>query len=237
MIDIHTHILYKVDDGSKSLEESITLLNEEIEQGVKTVVLTPHLYHPRKSRYGIETLKEHFSQIKEQTKNLDINLILGAECYYGKEFLEAVKENKVFGYNGSKTILLEFSLIKEMEIDDLVYSTIISGYNVIVAHPCRYLGITIENIKALKKSKAKIQINASSIVNKDNKKARKLALEMLKLNLVDYVASDCHNVNRNVLMKKAKAIVSRKCGKDYALKIFDTNQQKLIDSVSKTEEI
>lgn len=236
MTDIHCHLLNNVDDGSSSFEESLQLLNEEKEQGVKTVFLTPHFYNPRKTKYTEEEIITKFLEFKEKTKNLGIDLYLGAECYYGPDFIEALKNKTVRGYNGSNTILLEFSLGRPMDIDDNVYSTVIKGYNVILAHPCRYPEINIETLKEVKKSKAKLQINASSIMNKKSKKVRKLALELLKLHLVDYVASDAHNLNRNVLMQQAYKFVSKKYGKDYADLIFITNQEKLITSVIKTEE-
>jgi len=236
MTDIHCHLLNNVDDGSSSFEESLHLLNQEIKQGVKTVFLTPHFYNPRKTRYSDEEIVEKFLKFKEKTKSLDINIYLGAECYYGPKFLKALEDGSVRGYNNSKTLLLEFSLSRPMEIDDCVYKTILSGYDVILAHPCRYPEITFEDIKDVKISKARIQINASSILNRKNKRVRTLALKLLKARLVDFVASDAHNTKRDVELASAYNFVSKKYGEEYAKKIFIENQNKLIASVIKSEE-
>ena len=65
--DIHTHILYGVDDGAKTIDDSIELLKEEIKQGVSLIFFTPHFYYGH-NYYDVNTLKERYSLIEENFK-------------------------------------------------------------------------------------------------------------------------------------------------------------------------
>ena len=82
MIDIHTHILYGVDDGAKTLSDSMELLDEEREQGVDTVIMTPH-YGPKFGYPDKEIIMEHFEEISKKAEKYypEIELYLGSELY------------------------------------------------------------------------------------------------------------------------------------------------------------
>ena len=82
MIDIHTHILPNVDDGSNSIELSLIMLEEEIKQGVTDVYLTPHVCYGNKQYYEKEELLEKFEKFKEVCKNIPINIHLGEEIFF-----------------------------------------------------------------------------------------------------------------------------------------------------------
>lgn len=69
MIDIHTHILYGVDDGAKTLSDSMELLDEEREQGVDTVIMTPH-YGPKFGYPDKEIIMEHFEEISRKQRSI-----------------------------------------------------------------------------------------------------------------------------------------------------------------------
>ena len=83
LIDIHTHILYGVDDGAKDVNDSMRLLDEEREQCVDHVILTPH-YGPKFGHPDIEVLRENFETIREKAHKYypEIQLYLGSELYY-----------------------------------------------------------------------------------------------------------------------------------------------------------
>ena len=208
MLDIHTHILPNVDDGSKSLEESIELLRSEVNNGVTTVILTPH------QNARIKTKNELIKRFLEFKKEIDfIDLYLGSEIYYYDDLIADLVNDRVLTINNSKYVLVEFSTRTETNIADIVYEIVLKGYKPIIAHIERYPYLTLENYLAIKNNGGLIQINASSYEDKYFKKKTKI---LLKNKLVDFVASDCHNTKtRNVDFSNIKKVVEKKYKDQY----------------------
>lgn len=208
MLDIHTHILPNVDDGSKSLEESIELLRSEVNNGVTTVILTPH------QNARIKTKNELIKKFLEFKKEIDfIDLYLGSEIYYYDDLIADLVNDRVLTINNSKYVLVEFSTRTETNIADIVYEIVLKGFKPIIAHIERYPYLTLENYLAIKNNGGLIQINASSYEDKYFKKKTKI---LLKNKLVDFVASDCHNTKtRNVDFSNIKKVVEKKYKDQY----------------------
>ena len=197
MIDIHTHVIPFVDDGSKSLEDSISMIKHEIEIGVDTIIATPHhIFH----RYecSVEEIKKNFELLKEEVKkqNLNIKLLLGQEIYYSsrEDIIGLLQEGKLLTLNNTNKVLLEFSFTREPEdLTDIVYNFSIKGYDLIIAHVERYEWITLDKVLMLKKEGALIQVNSDAIVGKTTAKEKRFVKKLIKNNLVDVVASDTHS--------------------------------------------
>lgn len=194
MIDIHTHILPNVDDGSKDLETSIKMIEIEISQGVTDIVLTPHI----QSRVTKATKEEQviaFNILKDVVKDLkfDVNLHLAGEIHY-RAHLKTNYDDYAFGKY--KYILMEFPTRIETPIEDICFDLMHMGYQVIVAHAERYKYLSIEDIKNIKKTGALIQTNASSILNLDKSVDKKTVKQMIKHDLIDLIATDTHNLDK-----------------------------------------
>lgn len=210
MVDIHTHIIPNVDDGSPNLETSINMIKHEISIGVDTIICTPHhIYH----RYekSVEEIKEKFDQLNEEVKrlNLPIKLYLGQEiCYTHREdILSMLKSGKLLTLNNTNRVLLEFSFTREPEdLLDIIYNFSINGYEVIVAHVERYEWMNIDKVKSLKAEGALIQINSNSYLGLTSWREKRMTKKLLKLGLVDYVASDTHSFRPSTLDKSYKKI-------------------------------
>ena len=210
MIDIHTHVIPNVDDGSHSLEESLAMIKHEIDIGVDTIYCTPHhIYH----RYekSVEEIKESFRLLKEavEKENLPVKLYLGQEiCYTHREdTISMLKEGKLLTLNNTNQVLLEFSFTREPEdLMDVIYNFSISGYQVIVAHVERYEWMTYDKVLALRNEGAKIQINSDSVLGRTSWKEKRFVKKLLKKDLVDYVASDTHSFRPSTLDKSLKKI-------------------------------
>ena len=211
MIDIHTHIIPFVDDGSSSLEDSLAMVKHEISIGVDTIICTPHHIFHRYEK-SIEDIKKNFNLLKEEVEkqNLPIKLLLGQEiCYTHREdILSFLNEGKLLTLNNSKYVLLEFSFAREPEdITDIVYNFSIKGYKVIIAHVERYEWINMDKVISLKNEGALIQVNSGAIVGLTTGKEKRFAKKLLKNNLVDIVASDIHSFRKSTLdiaLKKTK---------------------------------
>lgn len=201
MIDMHTHILFGVDDGSKDLEMSKNILNDEIKYDVKTVVLTPHLNESSKT---IDLINERYEILKNE--EIGINILLGSEIYYYKNMIDDLDNKRLLTFNNTKYILVEFSTRVETPIVDILNDLIVSGYKPIIAHIERYPYLKYDEMIELHNMGVLIQVNSKTFGEKIFKKMLK---KMVKDNLIDLVASDCHNLdNRNVdfdaFLKKKK---------------------------------
>ena len=210
MIDIHTHVIPCVDDGSHSIEESLAMIKHEIDIGVDTIYCTPHhIYH----RYekSVEEISKAFQTLKEavEKEKLPVKLYLGQEiCYTHREdVLGMLKEGKLLTLNNTNRVLLEFSFTREPEdLLDILYNFSINGYEVIIAHIERYEWISYDKVVALINEGAKIQINSNSYLGLTTWKEKRFVKKLLKKGLVDYVASDTHSFRPSTLDKSYKKI-------------------------------
>lgn len=210
MIDIHTHVIPNVDDGSPNLETSIAMIKHEIAIGVDTIYCTPHhIYH----RYekSVEEIKKNFLLLKEavEKEKLPVTLYLGQEiCYSHREdIISMLEKGELLTLNNTKRVLLEFSFTREPEdILDVIYNFGVHGYEIIIAHVERYEWMTIDKVKALRSEGALIQINSNSYLGLSSWKEKRMARKLIKLNLVDFVASDTHSFRASTLDKSLKKI-------------------------------
>ena len=213
MVDIHTHILPNVDDGSNSLELSNDLLKLEYDNGVDVVVFTPHVNAANKD--NVSLLKEKFETFKSNYKG-PLKLLLGSEIYYYHGMYQDLKDNKCLTINDSNFVLVEFSTRMETDICNIVYEIKRLGYTPIIAHIERYLYLNFNDYLEIKKLGALIQVNAHSFEISSLKKNIKF---LMKNKLVDFIASDCHNTKRSVDFSFVKKFVLKKY-KDQYDKLF-----------------
>ena len=210
MIDIHTHIIPYVDDGSPNLETSIAMIKHELAIGVDEIIATPHHIY---SRYEstVEVIKERFNFLCEEVKkqNLPITLYLGQEIYFThkEDIIQMLKEGKLLTLNNTNRVLLEFSFHREPEnLLEVIYNFRVNGYQVIIAHVERYEWMTYQKVVALRSEGALIQINSDSYLGYTSWKEKRFVRKLLKNNLVDYVASDTHSFRPSSLDKSYKKI-------------------------------
>ena len=112
MIDIHNHILFGVDDGSKSIEESIGILKKAKEQGITDIIITPHFVNGTNYQVEVEVLQNKLNNLKNEAfkENINIKLYLGNEVFIEYNLLELLKNNKFTTLNNSRYLLFEFSM-------------------------------------------------------------------------------------------------------------------------------
>lgn len=226
MIDIHTHILPNVDDGSFDENLSISMLAECVKQGITDVILTPH--YRKTYKQTPEQLKAEFETFKSKVKDLPINLYLGQEFYIDGKYKTNITSGNALPINNTKYLLIEFEYINEVEMADIVYEIKRLGFTPIVAHYERYFDSDLSQAIEIKNLGGLIQVNADSLVGADKKYYKKLIKQLFKNDLVDFVASDVHHDRENFMLK-AKTFVEKKYGKDRANKLFIENAKKLIE--------
>ena len=110
MKEIHCHILPTIDDGSKSLEMSYEILKSAKEAGINDIILTPHYVEMSKYVSNRENNLKVLNELKEFTKEIDINLYLGNEVYINYNILELLEKGEISTLNNSRYMLIELPL-------------------------------------------------------------------------------------------------------------------------------
>ncbi len=228
MVDIHTHVLPFVDDGSETYEESFKMLETAVKDGVTHMVLTPH--HRRNFTVKKEKLREEFIKFKAdvEKRNIPIKLFLGQEIHISKNYKLKFDRDEVLSMNDGKFLLIEFYFYKDFDMIDVVYELTQKGYCVIVAHLERYAYATLDEAVRIKRNGGFVQVNAASILGKNGFGCKRFVGKLFERGLVDFVASDIHS-NRKYLMKKAYDKVKKKYGEDVADSVFTNNAMPIIE--------
>lgn len=228
MIDIHSHILPNVDDGSKSLENSLRILKHEVNNGVKKIVLTPH-YKIDNYTPTVSEIKSSFNELINavKTQKIDVELFLGQEIYCDENIYKRLENKEVLTMNNSNCILVEFSYDEFQDISDYVYNFTKLGYTPIIAHFERYAYLDWNILIELKQMGALIQTNASAVIGEDGKKVQRAIITAIKQGIVDFVAGDCHAHNPSIIGKAYKKVL-KYCGQKIADQLFENNAKKYL---------
>lgn len=237
VIDFHTHILPGIDDGSRSSEESVAMLQMEAEQGIQHVVLTPHFYAEKDSlpRF-LERRNRAFERLRAAMGGQEglPELSLGAEVriFEGLGSTESLHDLTI---SGTECILIEMpmppwseGLLKELE--RIRHKR---GLVPIIAHIDRY--ITPWRTKGIPETFASlpvlVQASGSFFTNRSTKK---LALKLLRENQIHLLGSDCHNLHTRVPnLGEALAVIEEKLGVSRVLKINSLESRLLAGETSK----
>lgn len=197
MLDIHSHILPGVDDGSEGMEESINMAKMYIENGIDRVIATPHFIEENnstmacKNRVILESLNKNL-----QEEEIDLKVYLGNEVYVSPEMFAHLEEGKVATLNGSRYVLMETAMFDlPVYMENIVYELCLKGYIPIIAHPERNAKIQ-QNPNILYKlimGGALAQINLPSLEGRYGGKAKETAKILLTHNMVHFVGTDAHS--------------------------------------------
>lgn len=224
-IDIHSHLLPGADDGAQTLDESLYLLKQAINDGVEYIVLTPHYIKNGEFRLKKEEILSRYQAFKEKViaNGLDIKLLLGNELYIHPDLDEMLLNKEVCSMNNTSYVLVEFPFDKyKDEYDEYLYNIALNGNKIIIAHPERY-GYVQNNVDFCNrwlKEGYYLQANQNSLFNQ----CEKTVMKLLDNNWVSFVASDAHNKKRPCMLSKAYEKVFSKYGEDKANKLFCENQ-------------
>jgi len=233
MIDIHSHILYGLDDGSQSPEETLAMARQAVEQGITGIVATPHhldgtyVNPPDKVQQRIEDVKQLLYQ-----HQIPLEVLAGMEIHVYGDVVDDLKNRNLITYNHlDRHILLELPhdhVPRYME--KLIFDIQCSGYVPIIPHPERNKEIreTPNQLYRLVKQGAMAQLTAASVVGKFGKKIQKCSFDLIEHHMIQFIATDAHNVgNRGFTLKEAYEVVHTKFGQDYVA-LFQESAQKII---------
>ncbi|MDD6188463.1 MAG: hypothetical protein PUB32_02640 [Clostridiales bacterium] len=221
MTDLHTHILPGMDDGAKTVEISLEMLRMERDQGVDTVVLTPHFYRDRerperflaRRREAEETLLKALLALPEEERSTMPRLVLGAEVAWVPNLADWPELPQLCMGRG-RHLLLELPMNPWNEqmfrqLYDLMGRT---GLTPVIAHIERYMKMQKpEHIKEVLSLGVPVQVSSEPLLHPLN---RGRVLKLLRERQAQLIASDCHNTtSRPPNLGPAMEIVKKKLGK------------------------
>ncbi len=195
MIDIHSHLLPGVDDGSPSLDVSVPVLQRFAAGGVELLVCTPHLM-------ATEAASAPYNQYRQLLGDLRAAAPAGPELRLGWEIMLDMPgvdlRHPQLGLGGSKAVLVEFPRMSiPPHADDELFRLRMSGIVPVLAHPERYHGCTVERVEEWRRVGAVIQMDGAALLGSHRMAA--LAREMLARGCTDVIASDNHGDSRSLM--------------------------------------
>lgn len=206
-VDMHSHLLPSIDDGSKSMEESIALVKSFVAMGYKKLITTPHIMSDF-YRNTPEIIYDKLDKLNDIVKslNLDIQISAAAEYYLDEGFVAKMeKEETLLSLDTEKKYLLfETSYMNSSpHFDYAVFLLQSQGYQPVLAHPERYVYL-FDSFEKLKKWYDKgilFQININSLAGYYSATSKSIAERLIDNKMVNFVGSDCHGERHFKVMK------------------------------------
>ena len=228
IIDLHTHILPEMDDGSQNAPMSVQMLKQLQDQGVEWVCATSHYYaHQECVEQFLQRRRQAVFALGDALGEAGVeeypSIRLGAEVAYFPGISQC-PELEQLCLGGTRTLLLELSYTQwtPQQVEEVASLCLDHGYQVILAHPERFSHMRSywKDMERMLSLPVALQINADSLLHWGS---RKLALELLNNTSRPLLASDCHNLtSRPPRLEKARLVVSKKLGVDILTRIDET---------------
>lgn len=235
MIDIHSHVLFGVDDGSQSLEESLNLLAIAADSGVHTLVATPHCNIPDEyENYAGEELASRFDLLDRERARAGIPLRLcrGMEVYATPELPQLLRDNKIWTLNGTRYFLMEFAFAEDPDFCRWILRRCRElDYYPVIAHPERYFFVQDDPDLAFDwcVEGYPLQLNKGSILGRFGPDPMRCAHLLLQHGLAACVASDAHSpFQRSTHMGEIREYLLDVFGADYCRLLLEENPARIL---------
>lgn len=237
MIDIHTHILPGIDDGSRDFDQSLIMAGEAYNAGFTEIITTSHymtnVYEADKPT-RVKLIKKYQKLLDDN--NIDIKLHNGAEIYFSEDFPELVKSGFIPTLANSQYVLFELPLRSRiLHIDSCIFRLKQMGYIPVIAHPERYA--IVQNDIHLAEEwvgyGALLQSNYGSAIGFYGRTAKSTLYKLLKKNMISFFGSDNHRIDQiyasmPTIIKKLK----RKIGEEKFYELTEKNPKMIIEHKS-----
>jgi protein-tyrosine phosphatase len=233
MVDIHSHILPQVDDGSHSLDESLDMCRASAQDGISVMVATPHAHDGLHRTHDPEFLAQKVAELNALLGG-GPSIVLGCELRFTHELVKQICETRSAPtIAGGPYVLVEFPHTvvpsgSEYPLVDLMNNQITP----IIAHPERNLMLMSEPGRFYELVSIGVlgQMDAGSITGQFGKKVQQAAQVMLESGLIHFIASDCHNTrNRLPGMSGAVGTTAKIVGEEYARDMAGANPAAVVE--------
>lgn len=195
--DMHCHLVPKVDDGSKCMEESIECLNTLKAVGYDRVIVTPHFQSPR-FQNDEDDICRRYEELKQRAADAGVEIELAgiAGEYRIDDGFQARLDNPRFLQVADKYVLVEFSLHQQrMGCDEMIFDMQMKGYDIVLAHPERYpyLSLFGSRMEQLRSQGVLFQVNVLSLGGFYGEEPQRRAFKLIEQGWVEFLGTDTHN--------------------------------------------
>jgi len=204
-VDLHSHLLPGIDDGVKTLNESIEIIKKFKFLGYQKLITTPHIFYDLYPNTK-EIIQEKLYTVQDKLKKENIKIILeaSAEYYLDMAFLRCIEDDELLPFM-ENYILFETPHNSKLIILDIAIESIIrKGYIPVLAHPERYVYLysdNLEHYKKLKRMGVLFQVNLKSLQS-HSKSIKKTALKLIEAGLINFIGSDVHRMRDVLILEK-----------------------------------
>lgn len=232
MIDIHSHILPGIDDGPKTMMDSLVMARDAVSKGIHTIIATPHHQNGRFINLKSD-IEIHVSKLNNQLKieNIPLTVLVGQETRLNSDIMTEVKSGDIATLNSTKYVLIEFPPREVPRYaEQILFDIQIAGYIPIIVHPERNLQIAEQPsiLYNLVQKGSLTQVTAASIVGKFGKAIQKISHQLIDNNLTHFIASDAHNTtSRGFALQEAYLLIRKRYGNEIFYMLME-NAEMLI---------
>ncbi len=234
MIDFHTHILYDIDDGPPTIDESIQMAKMAYNDGTRTIVATPHA--PGLGGYSVAKVHNRVAALREALAEVDIpiEILPSSELFYDADLVENLKAGTLLSCNNTRTILVECPIYEQLPpdfhrvIDDVQRHS----YRVVLAHPERIRDVMDDpnTVLPLIERGILMQITSQALTGEQGLRMKDVAEVMLQHNMVHVIASDAHRPTyRPPILSDAVDIATALIGDAAVQALVYDNPRALLD--------
>ncbi len=231
LIDLHSHILPAIDDGPRALRQSLEMARMACDDGIQTIVATPHFYES-KSRGLMSKRLDAISSLRNALveHQIDLEILPGFEVSATHSLLN----RRSFGpltLAGTQWILLEMPYIYGDEFEAVFDTCIDEGLRPLIAHPERYPYFTSDFsvLERMVERGAWAQVSANAITGASGREEQHWCLRALRLGMAHVVATDMHQANRNTPhLQDAIAVMLEQLGEEMTHEIIQLNPARLL---------
>lgn len=228
--DIHCHLIPGVDDGSESIEESLAALRQECEEGVRSVICTPHIAPGETD--AADRQRKQFDLLKKAAASSDlcgkIELDIGNEIYGEAPAVQPLKDGLIHTLAAGHYVLVEFALAESFRYIEETYRSLLNnGYLPVAAHIERYECLREPDALAkLEELGVYFQVNTATVTGNLLSRETRWVRGLLREERIHFLGTDSHGTHyRPPRMREAAAWVEKHCGAKYAEKLLHKNPE------------
>ncbi len=235
MIDLHSHILPGLDDGSPDIATSLEMARMAVSDGITVMACTPHLMSGIYDNDASDIrLKVNEFQKRLGDAGIDLSLVVGSDAHIRPDFLSCLRDGRILCLNDSRYVLFEppHNIVPQ-RLEDLLFSMVVDGYVPVLTHPERLKWIEqhFAMFERLVIAGVWMQVTGGSLTGRFGRRPKYWAEKMLASGMVRILASDAHNLtSRPPILSDAFAIAKTEVGLEEAKNLVIMRPVNILDN-------